>query len=291
MKIGTNTVRSGLGAPRRVGRELPRSVSTTLWCETPECTRILLPLLSLAIFTASNIDAEETAPQPVKQQGAEQLSKLSLSAEAQKIADKYMNIILEDPRNEFAFEQVYQVYESERKTWKLLDFFVNAARLQRKNPKLQMLLGLAYYRFRDYFKSAQHFKAALVHAPNDFFSRLMLGRIFLKQSNSNLAKEHLVEAIKAAPVIDDVLQARLLLGEALMLDKDRENAQKAWNEVFKDQYDIPTLQRLSSHYLRHKFYEQADKVFERILDLAKKNPKLSSDILIQRSDLSNDKSP
>ena len=39
---------------------------------------------------------------------------------------KFGGSILEDPRNEFAFEQVYQVYESERKTWKLLDFFVNA---------------------------------------------------------------------------------------------------------------------------------------------------------------------
>lgn len=247
--------------------------------------RFLPPLAALVVimFTAAN--AEEAVPQPETPQGAEQLSTLALSEEAQQIADKYMNIILEDPRNEFAFELVYQVYESERKTWKLLDFFVNAARLQRKNPKLQMLLGLAYYRFRDYFKSAQHFKAALVHAPNDFFSRLMLGRIFLKQSDSNLAKEHLVEAIKVAPVIDDVLQARLLLGEALMLDDDRENAQKTWEEVFKDQYDIPTLQRLSGHYLRHKFYDPADMVLERILDLARKNPKLSSDILIQRSDL------
>ncbi|MDP6111577.1 MAG: tetratricopeptide repeat protein [Planctomycetota bacterium] len=247
--------------------------------------RLCVQLAALVSVLAFSANAEEAAPKPEKQQGAEQLSKLALSEEAQKVADKYMNIILEDPRNEFAFEQVYQVYESERKTWKLLDFFVNAARLQRKNPKLQMLLGLAYYRFRDYFKSAQHFKAALVMAPDDFFSRLMLGRIYLKQSDSRLAKVHLVEAIKAAPVIDDVLHARLLLGEALMLDEDRENAQKAWDEVFKDQYDIPTLRRLSSHYHRHKFYDSADKVLDRILDLAKKNPKLSSDILIERSDL------
>ena len=37
---------------------------------------------------------------------------MALSPAAQKTVDKYMNIVLADPRNEYAFQQVYETYES-----------------------------------------------------------------------------------------------------------------------------------------------------------------------------------
>ena len=239
----------------------------------------------LSVLACLSLHAEPAAdtPEPEKK---ERLKEMTLSEAAQKEVNKYMNLILEDPRNEFAFEQVYRIYESEKKTWKLLDFFINAARLQRTNGKLQVLLGMTYYRFRDYYKAAEHFRGALKLLPNDFYSHLMLGRVYLKQSSTAKAKGQFAEAVKVASGIDDRVNALLLLGESLMLEDSPEEAQKAWSEILQIQrYDIPTLQKLSRIYRKHDFLDKSDKMLAEVLELSKKNPRLTCDTHLERADL------
>ncbi|MBI2194989.1 MAG: PQQ-binding-like beta-propeller repeat protein [Planctomycetes bacterium] len=210
----------------------------------------------------------------------------ALSPSAQKAVERYMNLVLEDPRNEFAFEQVYSTYESEKKTWQLLDFFINASRLQRENGNLQILLGLTYYKFRDYYKAAEHFRSALKLLPNDFYARWMLGRVYLKQADGGRAQEHLAEAVKVATGLGDRVEALLLLGEALILAGSRDEALKAWSEVLEIQrYDRATLQRLAEHYEAHGFLDKADEMLREVLALEKRNSKAACEAHLRRSGL------
>jgi len=241
---------------------------------------ICVPVLASLAFTA------EPAPEQKGTAQSDKPREMTLSAAAQKAVAKYMDIILDDPRNEFAFDQVYSIYESEQMTWKLLDFFLNAARLQRESGNPQVLVGLTYYRFRDYFKAAEHFTNALKLMPNDFYCRLMLGRVYLKQADSDKARANLAEAVKVASGIEDRVEALLLLGEALMLGENRDEALKAWTEVLELQrYDIPTLQRLARIYREHKLRDKADQMYREILELCKKNPQLSCETLLDRAEL------
>lgn len=247
----------------------------------------LLPFLFVLFTLGAETPQEAPTPPPPPQPPPpvtrpDKPPETALSPEAQKTVDKYMNLVLEDPRNEFAFDQVYATYESEKKTWKLLEFFIHAARLQHENANLQVILGLTYFKFRDYFKAAEHFRTALQRLPNDFFARLMLGRVYLKQGDPPKAREHLAEAVKVATGIDDRVDALLLLGEALALEDNRQEAQKAWSEVLEIQrYDVPTLQRLAAIYQSHGYLDKADEMIRGILDLSAKNPRITCESLIQ----------
>ena len=223
---------------------------------------------------------------------------MALSPAAQKTVDKYMNIVLADPRNEYAFQQVYETYESENQTWKLLDFFINAVRLDRANANLQLLLGLTYYRFRDYYKAAEQFRGALdilskderlKSSSNRFYCLLMLGQVYLKQANSEKAKEYLAEAVKIASGADDRVNALLFLGEAMMAEGNSEGAQQAWAEVRDEKlgrkYDVPTLQRLARIYRRHELLDKADEMLVETLSVTKKDPQLSCNVHIDRAQL------
>jgi len=212
--------------------------------------------------------------------------EMALSAASQKKVEKYMNLVLGDPQNEFAFGQVYEIYESEKKTWKLLEFFQNAARLQREDANLQLLLGMMYVRFRDYYKATEHFLAALKLMPESYYGRLRLGRVFIKRADAEKAREHLAEAIKVASSTEERVEALFLLGDALMMDEKLDAAKKAWAEIFDTQrFDVPTLQRLAHTYQTYKQPEPAEQMLKEVLDLAKTNQKLKCRTLIALSDL------
>ena len=245
----------------------------------------LLSLLLAGLLAV--VDAGEAKPAAEQ---SEELSdkppEMALSAAAQKRVEKFMNLVLDDPRNEFAFEQVYEIYESEKQTWKLLDFFLNAARLRPTDGNLQLLLGKMYIRFRDYYKATEHFEAALRIFERNYYARLKLGQVYLKRDDAEKARENLAEAVKVAVGPGDRVEALFLLAEAFMRDEKVEAASKAWDDILGiQQFDVPTLQRLARVYRAHKLPDNAEKMLKEVLDLAKNDLKLKYETLLSLSEL------
>ncbi|MDP7134547.1 MAG: tetratricopeptide repeat protein, partial [Planctomycetota bacterium] len=251
---------------------------------------IINHLLTLLLFlTPLNHPSLHAEPAPKKDETTESApkkSKTDLSSAATREVGRYMNLVLEDPQNQFAFDRVYEIYESEKKTWKLLEFFQNAARLDRKSGNLQFLLGMMYIRFRDYYKSAEHFQKGLKLIPKSYFGRQMLGRIYLKRSDAIKASEYLADAVNAASSHAEQVEALFLLGDALMLAERGEEAKKAWARIQDlQQFDVPTLQRLARAYRTHEYTELADGMLHKILELAEKDPRLKSHTYLRRARL------
>lgn len=250
---------------------------------------LLIGSLLLLIFSHASLIAEPAPAEKEAQNASEsaaQKSKTDLSDEAEKEVRRYMDFVLEDPQNQFAFDQVYEIYESEKKTWKLLEFFQNAARLDRKSGNLQLLLGMMYMRFRDYYQAAEHFQNGLKLLPKSYYGRLMLGRVYLKQSEMVKASEFLADAVNAASSISEQVEALFLLGDALMLATRAEEAKKAWAQIQDLQrYEVPTLQQLARVYKTYQFPELSDGILQQILDLAENDPQLKSNTYLRRASL------
>ena len=204
----------------------------------------------------------------------EEKSSVALSPENEKQVKKYMNILLLDPRSEFAFEKVYGLYEEEGKAYQLLDFFQDAITLQPKNKNLHLLLGMVYREFRDYYQAAIKFRDALKFDRDDFFSLYLLAGSYSKQNKTSDAIRYYQAAISVATDINDRAAAQTGLSNLLMYMERFDDADKVIDEILKARlFDAETHRNIAEAYEKFERFDDAIRLQQKVLELSKKDIK------------------
>jgi len=173
-------------------------------------------------------------------------SAFKLSDRRQKTVDRYMNVLIEDARNEFAFREVYGAFKAEEKEFLLVNFFQNAIRLEPDKAAYHIILGKLYAAFRDLYQAGVKFKDAARLAPEDYYARYLLADVWLRQRKyPEAAQEFRVAAALASDMNDRVRSLHGLARVHAALDA-WDDARKTWEEVAELRpYDVKSFRELA----------------------------------------------
>jgi len=224
------------------------------------------------ILTALAIHAEE--------------SLFQLAPARQKVVDKYMNILLEDVRNELAFQRVYSAFKDEDKEYLLVNFMKNAIRLQPRKAGLRIILGQLYASFKDLHQAGVELKTAARMTPGSFYARFLLASVFFKQTRYAEAATEFRNASALATGMDD--RARCLnelarvYGEAGQWDE----ARKVWEEIAElRRSDLESFRMLAEVCRDFEQWDLAERWLNRMHELAKGNSEVSCRALMELGEI------
>lgn len=171
---------------------------------------------------------------------------LKLSEERQKVVDRYMDVLLSDPRNEFAFRQVYGAFKAEGKEYLLVNFFQSAIRLEPRKASLHIILGRLYAAFRDLYQAGVKFKDGARLDPKDYYARYLLAEVYFKQRKYEDAAKGYQVASALSTDMDDRVRSFHGLARVYAALERWEDARKTWDEIAELRpYDVGSFQRLA----------------------------------------------
>jgi len=199
-------------------------------------------------------------------------SALKLSDKRQKIVDRYMNVLIEDARNEFAFREVYGAFKAEEKEFLLVNFFQNAIRLEPDKAAYHIILGKLYAAFRDLYQAGVKFKDAARLAPKDYYARYLLADVWLRQRKyQDAAQEFRVAAALASDMNDRVRSLHGLARVHAALEA-WDDARKTWEEVAELRpYDVKSFRELADVARSLQRWDLAGRWLNKLLELLKED--------------------
>jgi len=228
----------------------------------PRRSLFKLPLLILAI-SLSQSRAEETTTQNT-------FTGLPTAADAQ--VARYMNLLIQDPRNDFLFGEVFRIYKTHKAEYRLLSFLKGSIKAKPDEKNLWILLGLAYREFRDLFLARKYFNKAIEIDPKDYFPRYLTAQVVLREGKLDEAIAGFRTAADIASDPEDKLRAREALAKAFLSQSETENFDKAAAEldaILKErEFDTEVHWRVARIYEDHGLHEQAVSGFHKIVELA-----------------------
>jgi tetratricopeptide (TPR) repeat protein len=224
------------------------------------------------ILALSQSHAEE-APAPPKT-----FTGLPAAADAQ--VARYMNLLIQDPRNDFLFGEVFRIYKTHKAEYRLLSFLKGSIKAKPDEKNLWILLGLAYREFRDLFLARKYFNKAIEIDPKDYFPRYLTAQVVLREGKLEEAIAGFRTAADIASDPEDKLRAREALARAFLSQSETENIDKATAEldaILKErEFDTEAHWRVARIYEDHGLNERAVSGFQKIVELAADDdPKLA----------------
>ncbi|MBI2192411.1 MAG: tetratricopeptide repeat protein [Planctomycetes bacterium] len=211
---------------------------------------------------------------------------LRLSEERQKIVDQYMDILLADARNDFAFRQVYGAFKSENKEYLLVNFFQNAIRLEPGRASLHLILGQLYASFRDLYQAGVKFQEAAKLDPKDFYARYLLAGVYHKQKKYDAAASEFRVASALAGDMDDRVRSLFGLAQVYAALSDGEEARKTWEEVAELRpFDTATLRQLADAARVFQRWDLAERWLGKLLELVTEDPEATCSALIDLAEV------
>lgn len=213
-------------------------------------------------------------------------SSLELSAERQRVVDRYMDILLGDPRNGFAFQKVYRAFKSEKKEFLLVNFFTSAVRLEPENAILHVILAQLYTAFRDYHQAAVKLKQAARMAPNDDYTRYLLASVYLKQKKYAEAALEFRSAAALAGSMEDRVRSLYGLAEVHALMDNWGEATATWEEIAELRpYDVSTFRELAALARRAAQWKLVERWNNRLLELVEDDSEATCFVLIDLAEV------
>ncbi|MDA1139586.1 MAG: PQQ-binding-like beta-propeller repeat protein [Planctomycetota bacterium] len=199
---------------------------------------------------------------------AEEPSAFKLSAERQKIVDRYMDVLLSDARNDFAFRQVYGAFKAESKEFLLVNFFQNAIRLDPKKGNLHIILGKLYASFRDLFQAGVKFRDAVRLDADDYYARYLLADVHFKQRKFEEAATGYRLAAALASDMNDRVRSLHGLAQVHATLERFEDARKTWDEIAELlPFDANSFRKLTNEAKSFKKWELAERWLTKLLEL------------------------
>ncbi|MDP6115883.1 MAG: tetratricopeptide repeat protein, partial [Planctomycetota bacterium] len=214
-------------------------------------------------ISLSQSRAEETTTQNT-------FTGLPTAADAQ--VARYMNLLIQDPRNDFLFGEVFRIYKTHKAEYRLLSFLKGSIKAKPDEKNLWILLGLAYREFRDLFLARKYFNKAIEIDPKDYFPRYLTAQVVLREGKLDEAIAGFRTAADIASDPEDKLRAREALAKAFLSQSETENFDKAAAEldaILKErEFDTEVHWRVARIYEDHGLHEQAVSGFHKIVELA-----------------------
>lgn len=222
----------------------------------------MVPALLLSFFPAF---AEERAQSPTGLTG--------LPPEADRQAARSMNLLIEDPRNDFLFNEVFSLYKTHKAEYRLLSFLQGAIKAKPGEKNLWILLGLAYREIRDYFLAKKYFEKAIELDAGDYFPRLLAAEILVREGRKDEAIETYSAAVTVARDPEDRLRAREALARAHFLRGQPEDAELAIAEldrILKErEYDLDVRWRVARLYEENQLLDRAVQEYLNLMQVAR----------------------
>ena len=195
-----------------------------------------------------------------------------LPAEADREVTRYMNLLIQDPRNDFLFGEVFRIYKTHKAEYQLLGFLKGSIKAKPDEKNLWILLGLAYREFRDYFLAKKYFSKATGLDPDDYFPRYLAAQVLLRENRLDEGITGLRQAVSLAADPEDKLRAREELARAFLSRAEAGDAERATAEidaVLKErEYDLDVHWRVARIYEDHQLYEQANERLGKLVEIA-----------------------
>lgn len=211
---------------------------------------------------------------------------IALSAKRQQQVTRFMNILMNDARNEIAFREVYQAYKAEAKEYQLLSFFKNAVKVNGDNVNLRIVLGCLYVSFNDLFQAAVTFQEAVRLDEEHAYAHFLLAEVYAKQGKLG---EAAVEYRSAAALTGETSERiRSMLGLARVLAKDKQwgEVRTTWGEIAKLRpFDAETFRQLVEEARVFKQWDLAETWLLKLQELQKNDPFALPALLVELADV------
>jgi tetratricopeptide (TPR) repeat protein/outer membrane protein assembly factor BamB len=195
-----------------------------------------------------------------------------LPVEADREVTRYMNLLIQDPRNDFLFGEVFRIYKTHKAEYRLLGFLKGSIKAKPDEKSLWILLGLAYREFRDYFLAKKYFNKAIELDPGDYFPRYLAAQVLLREGKTEEAITGLRQAVDLAADPEDKLRAREELAGAFLTRAGPGDIEKAGAEldaILKErEFDLEAHWRVARIYEDHRLYEQAIQRLGKLIEVA-----------------------
>ena len=231
-----------------------------------------VPFILALLFVSTAVRAEE--------------SLFQLAPARQKVVDRYMNILLDDARNEVAFQRVYNAFKEEGKEYLLVNFVKNAIRLQPGKAGLRIILGQLYAAFKDLHQAGVELKAAARQAPKNFYARFLLASVYFKQARYGAAAVEFKTAAALATGMDDRVRCLSELARVYGTVEQWDEARKIWEEVADlRRSDLEGFRALAEVCRDFKQWDLAERWLKRMLELARLDSETSCGVLMELGEI------
>ena len=209
-----------------------------------------------------------------------------LSPHGEKIADRYMNILLIDARNEVAFQRVYTAFKDEGKEYQLVNFIKNAIRLEPEQASLHIILGQLYAAFRDLHQAGVEFKAAARLEPQNFYARFLLANVYVKQSRMGEAMAEFKAGAALSTGMDDRVRCLHQLARVYGTVEQWDKARETWNEIAGLRSGDSRSYRLLADACRDfKQWDLAERWLNKVLELTRSDSRVTCLTLIELAEI------
>jgi len=183
-----------------------------------------------------------------------------------------MNLLIQDPRNDFLFGEVFRIYKTHKAEYRLLGFLKGSIKAKPDEQNLWILLGLAYREFRDYFLAKKYFNKATELDPDNYFPRYLAAQVLLRENKLDEAITGLRQAVSLAADPEDKLRAREELARAFLSRGEAGDTEKATAEidaVLKErEYDLDVHWRVARIYEGYQLHGQAIERLGKLIEIA-----------------------
>lgn len=195
-----------------------------------------------------------------------------LPAAADAQVARYMNLLIQDPRNDFLFGEVFRIYKTHKLEYRLLSFLKGSIKAKPDEKNLWILLGLAYTEFRDLYLARKYFNKAIEIDPKDYLPRFLTAQVLLREGKIDEAIAGFRNSADIASDPEDKMRAREALAGAFLSQEKEGNVEKATAEldaILKErEFDTQVHWRVARIYEDHFLHEQAVQHFQNLVELA-----------------------